>query len=79
MSIWKLRLGLNPFSLLLLVIVGLFCVVSYFYLLSYLLSDGSPYKESGQQDSRRRLLSHAGEMRLPSPGDLFAGPSRRAL
>jgi hypothetical protein len=53
MSVWKLRLGLNPFSLLLLVIVGLCCVVGYFYLLSFLLSDGSPYKDSGQ---RRRLL-----------------------
>lgn len=37
MSIWKLRLGLNPFSLLLAVIVGLVCVVSYFYVLSFLL------------------------------------------
>mmetsp|Transcript_20719 Transcript_20719/g.51923 ORF Transcript_20719/g.51923 Transcript_20719/m.51923 type:complete len:80 (-) Transcript_20719:93-332(-) len=79
MSIWKLRLGLNPFSLLLLVVVGLFCVVSYFYLLSFLLSDGSPYKESGQQDSRRRLLAHAGEVRLPSPGSLFDGPPGKLL
>mmetsp|Transcript_2322 Transcript_2322/g.5180 ORF Transcript_2322/g.5180 Transcript_2322/m.5180 type:complete len:80 (-) Transcript_2322:138-377(-) len=79
MSIWKLRLGLNPFSLLLLVVVGLFCVVSYFYLLSFLLSDGSPYKETGQQDSRRRLLSHAGEMQLPAPEDFFSGPPRRVL
>jgi hypothetical protein len=53
MSVWKLRLGLNPFSLLLLVVVGLCCVVSYFYLLSFLLSDGSPYKDNG---ARRRLL-----------------------
>ena len=37
MSIWKLRLGLNPFTLLLAVFVGLICVVSYFYLLSFLL------------------------------------------
>eukprot|EP00285_Hemiselmis_virescens_P006010 CAMPEP_0173390954 /NCGR_PEP_ID=MMETSP1356-20130122/16696_1 /TAXON_ID=77927 ORGANISM="Hemiselmis virescens, Strain PCC157" /NCGR_SAMPLE_ID=MMETSP1356 /ASSEMBLY_ACC=CAM_ASM_000847 /LENGTH=75 /DNA_ID=CAMNT_0014348455 /DNA_START=224 /DNA_END=447 /DNA_ORIENTATION=+ len=74
MSIWKLRLGLNPFSLLLLVIVGLVCVCSYFYLLSFLLSDGSPYKESGQ-DNRRRLLSHAvpsAAMQLPVPDELFA-------
>ena len=76
MSIWKLRLGLNPFTLLLAVVVGLFCVVSYFYLLSFLLSDGSPYKEAGQDNRRRRLLSHAGEILLPSPSSFFAGPQR---
>lgn len=78
MSVWNLRLGLNPFSLLLLVIVGLCCVVGYFYLLSFLLSDGSPYESSG----RRRLLSQTqvldNMVALPTlsyaKGPLFGGP-----
>ena len=57
MSIWKLRLGLNPFTLLLAVLVGLVCVVSYFYMLSFLLGDASPDQGPGSdQDGRRRLL-----------------------
>jgi hypothetical protein len=44
MSIMNLRLGLNPMTLLLAVIVGLVLVISYFYLLSYLLADASPYQ-----------------------------------
>mmetsp|Transcript_61664 Transcript_61664/g.145022 ORF Transcript_61664/g.145022 Transcript_61664/m.145022 type:complete len:82 (+) Transcript_61664:187-432(+) len=54
MSIMKLRLGFNPFTLLLSVFVGLILVVGYFYLLSFLLQAGSP-----DQDTRRRLLSTA--------------------
>ena len=53
MSIWKLRLGLNPFTLLLAVLVGLVLVVSYFYMLSFLLGDASPDQGPG---ARRRLL-----------------------
>ncbi|KAJ1479868.1 hypothetical protein T484DRAFT_1902079 [Baffinella frigidus] len=51
MSIFKLRLGLNPFTLLLSVFIGLVCVCSYFYILSFLLQAGDP-----DADSRRRLL-----------------------
>jgi hypothetical protein len=83
MSVWKLRLGLNPFTLLLLVIVGLCCVVGYFYLLSFLLSDGSPYQDDGK--SRRRLLESGvsvleetrmwtSKLRLPSVQNLFEAP-----
>jgi|NorSeaMetagenome_1021524.scaffolds.fasta_scaffold181108_1 hypothetical protein len=61
MSIWKLRLGLNPFTLLALTLTGLVLVVSYFYLLSFFLSDASPDQGPG---ARRRLLWG----RCPSPG-----------
>jgi len=57
MSIWKLRLGLNPFTLLLSVLVGLVLVVTYFYMLSFLLGAGSPDQGPGSdEDGRRRLL-----------------------
>jgi hypothetical protein len=52
MSIWKLRLGLNPFTLLLAVVVGLVLVVTYFYMLSFLLGAASPNQGPGA----RRLL-----------------------
>ena len=54
MSIWKLRLGLNPFTLLALTLTGLVLVVSYFYLLSFFLSDASP--DQGPGARRRHLL-----------------------
>ena len=55
------RLGLNPFTLLLSVIVGLCLVISYFYLLSFLLGEASPDRGPGGSDDpngggRRRLL-----------------------
>jgi hypothetical protein len=73
MSIWKLRLGLNPFTLLLSVIVGLVLVVTYFYMLSFLLGAGSPDQGpgSGEDGGRRRLLW--GE-RAPASSFLCANP-----
>jgi len=56
MSIWKLRLGLNPFTLLLSVLVGLCLVCSYFYLLSFLLGAASPDQGPGADTRRRHLL-----------------------